>query len=548
MKKRLLVAALTLCMTVTMMPAFAFASSANDSRTPAAPAEPIGPASITLKEFSNKKTPASETGIAEVNGTKYTSVQDALNNASVGDTVKLLADTNESIIIAKGLTLDLNGFTLYTDVFHDTITVDYGINDYGPGNHTVTIKNGDVINAKQKPSELTTAIYVIGSIVTLSDVTATVAGSGIDDYQGAVIYVENSTTTMKDCEIYYDTTLTTENDYIDGLYVDIGAAAVLEDCSIETLGGDCAYVNGSADFENCYMAADGEYFSAVHLGTEANKVKIYSGYYYGDTPLYTDTAKAVCKIYEGEFCSSYDKIPVVGGNVNGYANAFAKATVSGKNIISTPLNNWKSADNALIFNGAAAPATVKANLTAVNGQKAGYDDIKVTWTAAKNSGADGYRVNYKKGTGAYVNGKFYKGSGSRTVANLADGYKYTFNVTPYIIINDDILSTGTKCFSNKTKTAYTYTLKKVVLNNFAKSNGKVKVAWKNINGETGYQISRAAKKTGTNIIATVATTTGTSKLISATKGKTYWYKVRAYKTVDGKKIFGPWSAPKSYKR
>lgn len=44
------------------------------------------------------------------------------------------------------------------------------------------------------------------------------------------------------------------------------------------------------------------------------------------------------------------------------------------------------------------------------------------------------------------------------------------------------------------------------------------------------------------------TTTGTSKLVRAIKGKGYYYKVRAYKEVNGRKIYGPWSNVKYYKR
>lgn len=543
MKKKILAGILTVCMVVTMTPAMAFASSGSAERAPAAPANQAQPDTLIVEKTTAKKAPASQGDVAELNGKTFPTLEFAIGMANSGDTVKLLSDVNESVEIKKGITLDLNDYTLYADDNRDTIVVDNTRDSY-----EVTIMNGTVVNGMGDPSSNRSAVYVVNGNVTLSRVNATMAGTGSSDYQGAVVYVEGDTTTFVDSYIFYEDSLVTAKDQIDGLYVDISGTALLKDSNIVTWGGDCAYIDGTAEFTGCYLAADGEYSSAVYLGKNAKSVNIYSGYYYGDTPLYSDTAKAVCKIYEGEFSSAYEDVPVIDGDVSGYANAFVKASVSGKNIISTPLNNWKTADNALIFNGVAAPATVKANLTAVNGQQAGYDDIKVTWTAAKGSTADGYRVNYKKGTSAYVNGKFYKGAGSRTVANLDDGYKYTFQVTPYVIINEEIFGTGTKCFSNKTKTAYTYTLKKVALNNFSKSGTKVKVAWKNINGETGYQISKATSKTGTNIVATVATTTGTSKLINATKGKTYYYKVRAYKTVDGKKIFGPWSAVKSYKR
>ncbi len=543
MKKKILSGILTVCMVVTMTPAMAFASTGSTERAPAAPADPVGPDTVTIQDYSSKKTAASETGPAELNGENYVSVQAALNAANEGETVTLLRDTNESVVIGDRVILDLNGFTLYTDIDSKTITVTYSKS----GDRGAVIQNGEVYNIAKFPSTLKSAIYSMAD-VEVNNVSMMISGVGYETYQGAALYAEEGTAIYNNCEIFYDKAYADESDYIDGAYVDVNATARFNSCSIESLGGDCAYVNGSAEFTGCYLAADGEYSSAVYLGENAKNTKINSGYYYGDTPLYSDTSRAACKIYEGEFSSAYEDVPVVDGSVSGYANAFAKATVSGKNIISTPLNNWKTADTAYIFNGVAAPATVKANLTAVNGQQAGYDDIKVTWTAVKGSTADGYRVNYKKGTGAYVNGKFYKGAGSRTVANLDDGYKYTFQVTPYVVINDDIFTAGTKCFSNKSKTAYTYTLKKVVLNNFSKSGTKVKVTWKNINGETGYQISRAAKQNGTNIVATFATTTGTSKLINADKGKTYYYKVRAYKTVNGTKIFGPWSAAKKFKR
>ena len=89
--------------------------------------------------------------------------------------------------------------------------------------------------------------------------------------------------------------------------------------------------------------------------------------------------------------------------------------------------------------------------------------------------------------------------------------------------------------------------KKVSAPKVVRVNGsKVKVSWKNIEGESGYQISKSTSKSKTNVVSTYKTASGKSKTITAAKGKTYYYKVRAYRTVDGKKVYGPWSNVKKF--
>ena len=180
-----------------------------------------------------------------------------------------------------------------------------------------------------------------------------------------------------------------------------------------------------------------------------------------------------------------------------------------------------------------APETVKATLSG------GYDDVKISWT--KSEGADGYYVHMKKAGATSYTRIATTTKLSYTKKNLADGVKYTFKVTPYYMDDD----AKVKGYYSKTATATT--LKKVATPKVVKSTSKkVKVSWTNIAGETGYQISRSTKKTGTNIVSTYATTSGKTKKLTVTKGKKYYYKVRAYKTVDGKKIYGPWSTAKVY--
>lgn len=178
------------------------------------------------------------------------------------------------------------------------------------------------------------------------------------------------------------------------------------------------------------------------------------------------------------------------------------------------------------------------NPSSVTAKLYGYDDVKVSWK--KVSGASGYKVYYKKSTLSTWSSKTATGTAIK-LANLSDGVKYNIKVVTYKNVNDN------KCY-NAGKSTSVYTLKKVAGVKATRSGSKVKVSWVNISGETGYQISKSTKKTGTNIVVTYKTTSGKSKTISATKGKAYYYKVRAYKVVDGKKIYGPWSSVVKYKR
>ena len=75
------------------------------------------------------------------------------------------------------------------------------------------------------------------------------------------------------------------------------------------------------------------------------------------------------------------------------------------------------------------------------------------------------------------------------------------------------------------------------------------VNWKKINGASGYEVYRSTKKNGK--YAAVKTINKGKKVTftnkNLKKGKTYYYKIKAYKKVNGKKVLGQFSAVKSVK-
>ena len=82
----------------------------------------------------------------------------------------------------------------------------------------------------------------------------------------------------------------------------------------------------------------------------------------------------------------------------------------------------------------------------------------------------------------------------------------------------------------------------------AKNTGKKKmlIIWNTVDGAEGYQIAyglksnfKGAKKKNVNKSSVI--------IKSLKKKKTYYVRVRAYKTVNGQKLYGAWSGKKKIK-
>ena len=105
-------------------------------------------------------------------------------------------------------------------------------------------------------------------------------------------------------------------------------------------------------------------------------------------------------------------------------------------------------------------------------------------------------------------------------------------------------ATTTKWTSSKLKAA------KVSLKSVASySYDKIKLTWEPLSGVDGYQIYRATSKSGTYSKVTSVTGASKSSYINEgrTCGKTYYYKVRAYKRINGKTVYSKFSSVMSAK-
>ncbi len=172
----------------------------------------------------------------------------------------------------------------------------------------------------------------------------------------------------------------------------------------------------------------------------------------------------------------------------------------------------------------------KPKVTAsVSGKK-----LKLSWK--KVSGASGYAI-YRLNGGSYKRIKTVKASTRQVTLALADGKQaYSYRVCAYRTID------GKKYYGGKSgvKTAVS-----TVSSLQAKAvRGKgIKLTWKSLKTVDGYVIYRKTGKNGSykKIKTAADKKSGGYTDKTAKKGKTYYYRIRAYTLVDGKKVYGSYT-------
>ena len=275
--------------------------------------------------------------VAEIGGTKYESLQEAITAAQNGDTITLLADVNGDVTIsAKQITLDLNGKKISAEGT-DAVSVNNGA--------TVTIKNG------------------------------TLESNG---YNCGGIYIKNATATLEDC-----TFIGTNSDMSCGVYASNGANVTINNCELVahqyalimmganvTINGGkfeaetSVGANGSDDYDDATLTINDGIFNGAIYWPANGKLTINGGTFTANTAVYLKSGSL--EITGGTFTG------------NGQASDY-KYTLSG----------WKSTGAAIVIENVGADdydavtsvsitggAFISVNASAIQSVSAGKDNVE----------------------------------------------------------------------------------------------------------------------------------------------------------------------------
>nr|WP_288713272.1 fibronectin type III domain-containing protein [uncultured Intestinibacter sp.] len=174
-----------------------------------------------------------------------------------------------------------------------------------------------------------------------------------------------------------------------------------------------------------------------------------------------------------------------------------------------------------------------------------YNSIKLTWNKAVN-GANGYAV-YRSTSkdGKYTLRKTItsKNTIEFTDTGLDTNTTYYYKVRAYRMIADK------KKYGSYSEIVCAKPVLSKTTITVSSTSKKATIKWNKVLGASGYKVYSATSSNGTYSLKKTITSINTLSYTNTNlvSGKTYYYKVRAYRNVNGKVVYGPYSAVKSKK-
>ncbi|MCQ2463222.1 MAG: fibronectin type III domain-containing protein, partial [Clostridia bacterium] len=184
--------------------------------------------------------------------------------------------------------------------------------------------------------------------------------------------------------------------------------------------------------------------------------------------------------------------------------------------------------------------TAPGKVTSLKNAAATASTVKLTWK--KVTAATGYKVyKYNSTSKKYA---LYKSTAetSLKISSLKAKTNYKFYVTAYRTVGGATY-TGAKSAVLLTGTS---TAAPAVSSAAGSSVTAAKITFKAVSGAAGYQAQLSTSKSFSSVVSK----TGTKSPITVTglnPGKTYYVRLRTYRTVNDSKIYSPFSTVKSFK-
>jgi uncharacterized repeat protein (TIGR02543 family) len=203
---------------------------------------------------------------------------------------------------------------------------------------------------------------------------------------------------------------------------------------------------------------------------------------------------------------------------------------------------WNFATNKILGPTTIYARWLKSSIAVLAAQSTSYSSIQLSWTATTGANYyEIYRATSSAGTYTLIQTQVIP---AVTFANigLTTGKTYYYKVRAYAVIGATKIYSGYSAVASVKPVPATPTSLKAASAGYS----SIKLTWAAVAGASGYAIYRATSLTGTYSYV-VSTTALSYTNTGRTAGRTYYYKIKAYRIVGTTRVYGNLTAVVSAK-